>query len=126
MKNLIINIKQEITLGHFEEIIVSSLEGGSNYWYFINWEDIPKGNDPASMKIAKKLFEDPEFKLPVYDTEKPDELLGTVTQQSMLEALELAHVQCSSHYYALIDGTGDADTADAIFQLATMKEIVFG
>ena len=126
-----INLKQEISLKHFEEIIVTALECGSNYWYLIKISDFSSklssgGGETLSMRIALSLFQNMEFKLPVYDKENEDELLGIVTQSSMLEALEIAHKDYSHHYYDLMEGQGDADTADIIFQLAVMKEIIFG
>lgn len=127
MKTLNINLKQSITYDHVEEIILTALEGGSNYWYYL--KDIPEGKpsgEPLSSWIAQQLFNDPIFKLDVYDIENEDDLLGTVTQKSLLEALEICHRDYNHIYNDLIEGTGDAETADIIFQLATMKEVVFG
>ena len=126
-----IKIDQPITLEHFEEIIVTALEGGSNYWYELNVNEFNtelelEASEPISTRIAKTLYEKPEFKMNVYDVENPEELLGTVTQKSMLKAIELAQKDYNNVFYDLMDGTGDVDTADVLFQLATMEELVFG
>ena len=44
----------------------------------------------------------------------------------MKKAIELSHEQYPNVYYDLMEGTGDAETADILFQLATMGELIFG
>jgi hypothetical protein len=82
--------------------------------------------EPLSMRIAEALYNNREFKMNVYDAEDGNELLGTVTQASMLAALETAANGYDWHFNNLMNGDDDAETADAIFQLATMNDIVFG
>jgi hypothetical protein len=121
-------VSQDIDLTHFEEIIITALEGGSNYWYYLKDVDNIERNTQRTLSedIAYNLYYYPEFKLDVYDVENPDDLLGTVTQKSMLNALELAYKDYNHIYVDLLEGTGDAETADVLFQLATMEQIVFG
>ncbi len=130
--DLKINITQKISLSHFEEIIVSALEGGSNYWYMLEspeyWNDLSgEEGEPESTRIAKSLFENPDFKMNVYDIEDDGEgdPLGTVTQASMLGALSYAQQEYPHVYHDLMEGQGDANTADVLFQLAVMGEVVF-
>ena len=120
-----------ISLNHFEDIIVTALEGGSNYWYELDVDEFRKDleledGEPLSTRIAKSLFENPNFKMNVYDIEEPGEILGTVTQKSMLTAIETAYYDYNHIYNDMMEGTGDADTTDMLFQLATMGEITFG
>jgi len=131
MGDLHITIAVKVSLEHFEEIIVSALEGGSNYWYDLNIDEFRKdllgeSGEPLSSRIAKSLFENPNFEMNVYDVEDDSEVLGTVTQSSMLKALGVAKQDYSHHYHDLMEGVGDADTTDILFQLAVMGEIVFG
>lgn len=127
-----ITIEKQITQQHFESIIVGALEGGSNYWYWMvpdefrsQLSESTKG-EPLSMRIAEALYNDPEFKMNVYDTEDANELLGTVTQQTMLNALATAADIYPNHFNDLMNEYDDAETSDVLFQLATMKGIVFG
>jgi len=131
MTELTIDIKQPVSFDHFENIIVGALEGGSNYWYELNvaeFRNTLKGEkgEPISTRIAQSLYEDPTFKMNVYDIEEEGELLGTVTQESILNAIKTANEKHSDVFYDLFEGSWDANTADVLFQLATMGEIVFG
>jgi hypothetical protein len=126
-----INLKQEITVDHFETIIVGALEGGSNYWYELNVDEfktqlLGENNEPLSSRIAKTLYDNSKFQMNVYDIENEGELLGTVTQESMLRAIEITHEEYPDTYYELIEGQDDANTADVLFQIAAMGEITFG
>lgn len=127
-KTLSITVKPQITYDHFESVMVGALEGGSNYWYFLNEIDLSKRekDQPYSEYLSQRLFNDPFYKLNIYDAENPDELLGTVTQKSMLNAFKLAFEKYPNHYHDLMEGQDDCDTADVFFQLAVMGEVVFG
>jgi len=125
----------KIHLEHFENVIITALEGGSNYWYMLYNEDyipflVPKTEQkPAlSERIAATLYTKPDFKLPVYDAENPKTLLGTVTQASMFKAFQIAENDYFFAWKHLTDNTEDFDAVDAdiIFQLATMEGVVFG
>jgi len=126
-----INIKQKIYSDHFEDIIVTALEGGSNYWYSLDVDEFKKdlaGKDgePLSSRIAKSL-ENPDFKMNVYDAEAlEEEFLGILSQSSMLKAIELAYDEYQWVYSDLMHGDLDATSADILFQLAVMGELVFG
>jgi hypothetical protein len=123
----------KIHLDHFESVIITALEGGSNYWYMIRNEDYipqlsPKNpQKPAlSERIAYALYTDPKFKLPVYDIENPKDFLGTVTQGSMYRAFELVEKNYLNVYIHIMEEQYDVTDADIIFQLATMGKLVFG
>ena len=127
-----ITVEKKITQQHFESIIVGALEGGSNYWYWMvpdefrsQLSESTKG-EPLSMRIAEALYNNREFKMNVYDAEDANELLGTVTQQTMLNALATAADIYPNHFNDLMNEYDDAETSDVLFQLATMKGIVFG
>jgi hypothetical protein len=122
----------DITLEIFESIIVTALEGGSNYWYLLDTEQISSqipnydSKEPLSTQVSKALFENPNFFMKVYDIENPEDVLGEVNQQSIHEALELALKDYPNRFEEIISDDYDAETADVLFQLATMKDIVFG
>ncbi len=123
----------KIHYDHFESVIVTALEGGSNYWYQLFTDDYRDQLAPRdekhqafSERIAWSLYTNPSFKLPVYDVENPDDLLGTVTQASMFKAFEIAEKDFNQFYEHIITGEYDASDADVLFQLATMEKLVFG
>lgn len=134
-----INIKHEITLTNFEDIIITALEGGSNYWYWLKADEISPHLGPRDSNglyngkcfteaIAKALYDNPEFKMDVYDYEDmyPTEPLGTCTQESMLKALEKCSEMYPEVFASMIAENYDADDADTVFQLAVMGEVRFG
>ena len=121
-----------LTYEHFENVIVTALEGGSNYWYIINADEFKKylpqiaGTFNAlTERISKALYENSKFKMNVYDQET-DELLGTVTQESMIKAFKIASDKYSHNFNNILSDDYDADDADVLFQLAVMGEVVFG
>lgn len=120
----------------FIDIIVTALEGGSNYWYMLNVEEFRNNLPPIeeikeigenmSERIGKALYNNEEFSINVYDVENNEELLGIVTHQSCKEALEEMVESYPEELNALLNEEYDADDADLFFQIATMGEIVFG
>jgi hypothetical protein len=130
-----ITIKRTLKLEQniFENVIIGALEGGSNYWYCIGDLDrtnFIKGESPA-MNIAIQLFNNPEYKLKIYDIESaedPEEMdfLGDVTQASMIKAFELMANKYPEFLERILDEENDADDDDVFFQLATMGEVIYG
>jgi len=127
----------KIHLEQFKDVIITALEGGSNYWYMIDGRDYrdnlpPKSPEMQSMseRIAYALYTDPNFILPVYDAETADsknpDLLGKVTQASMFKAFQIAEEDYPNAYENIMNEEYDADDADIIFQIATMGELTFG
>lgn len=126
-------IAQEITLSHFEDVIVTALEGGSNYWYLLNTDEfrsqLPEKAgtyNTLSEKISAALFNDANFKMPVRDIENEDEILGYCTRQSMMDAFEKTLQDRPEIFARFMDEGYDAGDADYVFQLAVMGTITFG
>ena len=129
-------IVKEVDSEMFENIIVTALEGGSNYWYLINTDEfkkeLPSSDEPLSIRIAGALYNDTPFKLNVYDIESGDEdyedkeLLGVVTYESCKKAFDIMAKDYSYRLSNFINESYDADDADVFFQLATMGEVTFG
>jgi hypothetical protein len=133
-----ITIKKEISFEMIENIIVTAIEGGSNYWYFL---DLKKATNmppreqngeivPLSIRIAQGVFNDPDFRLPVFDLESEDEdemdELGVLSQESMRNAIGLTMNDYKNTWHNLEEEEFDAGDADVLFQLAVMGEVVFG
>lgn len=125
-----IQIEKEITLDEVEGIIVTALEGGSNYWYWVKTEDfkddLPDPGKPITQRISKAIYQDPSFRMPVYDVEDKDEVLGILSQKSFKEGLELAAKDYPDRLDAIFNESYDAIDADVIFQLCVMQDVVFG
>lgn len=129
-----INIPREVTREVIENIIVTALEGGSNYWYYIN----DNGYDAVrnviemerSLPFPLALVEavlDHGAVVEICDIEDTDEVLGVVSAESIKNGLEKLADSDDSH--ALMDElsyNGDAETSDICFQFIVMGEIVFG
>jgi hypothetical protein len=128
-----------------EGTIVTAIEGGSNYWYWVkvdeNWFEVAKRYDiaeakketpprlslsPFSILISNALLNVENFQMNVYDLEDTDERLGTLTKESFVKGCEIC---CSTYpqvWANIITGNYDADDADVLFQLAVMGDVVFG
>jgi hypothetical protein len=122
--------RQEISYDLFEGILVTALEGGSNYWYMLDLNDmgVPKEKyvgEPLSVKVAKMIWYD-RINLRVMDAEEEGALLGEVNLTTIKTAFEIICSQYPATYLNLIKEEYDADDADVFFQIATMGEITFG
>jgi hypothetical protein len=128
-----ITINQEIKREVLEDIFVTALEGGSNYWYYLSEDAIklirdavPKSEDPyLSTAILKAIEKGVE--VPINDAEDEEEVLGTISLKTMQERLQkLSRSGNSDALMAHIKEEGDADSADIVFQYLSFGEIVFG
>jgi len=108
------------------DVMVTALEGGSNYWY-----DLPdtsmvrkhygkETNLSGAEKVVKAVLEHNEV-VPVYDIEDDDYHLGDISQKNFKRGLQL---------FMADDRTWEADMdageADVFFQFVVMGEIVYG
>lgn len=128
-----VEVTLKISTEVLEDIFVTALEGGSNYWYFLS-EDavkkirdaVPKSEDPyLSTSILKAILKGVE--VPINDAENEDDVIGEISLKTMLNRLQkLADSKNNSALINHIDGNGDADTADIILQYLAFGEIVYG
>lgn len=131
---IIINIKKEISSEMLENVFVTALEGGSNYWYWIDNDSIrkvrelmpDKKNIPLSVAIFKAVIEY-QMTIPVHDAETRD-TIGALNPISIATRLE--HLANDSNYNWALDNelndNGDAHSSDIIFQYLVMGEVVYG
>tara|TARA_R110000822_G_scaffold51176_4_gene133158 strand:+ start:2177 stop:2554 length:378 start_codon:yes stop_codon:yes gene_type:complete len=116
-------VKVDITFEQFNDVIVTALEGGSNYWYLIHDEHIPTGVWGSRIdRVVEKLWDDPEYVLPIYDVEDESELLGELTMQKFLDNIG----KHESAFADLLNDNLDGYSADMLFQMAVMGEVVYG
>jgi hypothetical protein len=110
------------------DLIVTAIEGGSNYWAkFVfpkNYKDNFKSYDEIPMQDGE---------IEVFDVET-DELLGVLNKATIQTGLQLM-ANCKDmkgkkvpnrHFKNLATDNEDAETADVFMQLAVMGEIVYG
>lgn len=108
------------------DLLITALEGGSNYWYYI----------PDVIKTRKQSFSEAVWEtiasgLPVdvYDVEGDEEerdFLGTITLDSIEDADKILNDEFEDVYNRIVEEQFDAEDADIWFQLIVMKEVVFG
>ena len=128
-----ITINQKIEREVLEDIFVTALEGGSNYWYYLSDEAtklirnaVPKSEDPYLSTAILKAIEK-GVDVPINDAEHEDEVIGTISLKTMQERLQkLSRSANSDALMAHIKEEGDADTADVVLQYLAFGEIVFG
>jgi hypothetical protein len=128
-----ITINQEIEREVLEDIFVTALEGGSNYWYYLSDEAtklirnaVPKSEDPYLSTAILKAIEK-GVDVPINDAEHEDEVIGTISLKTMQERLQkLSRSANSDALMAHIKEEGDAETADVVLQYLAFGEIVFG
>lgn len=124
-----IKITKTIPYDVLESVIVTAMEGGSNYWYWLSDLSMLKGRypgEPLSIRIAKAVFLD-GIDIPVHDCEDPQSELGTLKGDAIQERLQaLADDQgLSDHLDAELRGEGDATSSDVVFQFMVMGELVY-
>jgi hypothetical protein len=112
-------------------MLVSALEGGSNYWYwfgdktmdrvFAATEDM-KGEptvDRILMAVQRGAL------VNVFDCESMEKL-GTLTPESWAKAEMLMLKNHRSHFADILKENDDATTADIYFQYAVMGNLIYG
>lgn len=127
-----IKITQEIfvTKTMLEDLIVTAIEGGSSYWYWLDRDEmdekLPANGDPLAIRLANRLYDDEGFKLNVYDWEEQENVLGVITHKSCVDSFEILKDKYSHIFENIVLDNWDANDADCFFQVAVMGEIVFG
>ena len=128
-KDLSINIP--VDNDAMENIFVTALEGGSNYWYDIQDYTLEivrsvEPDGPLSVATWKAIAEH-GAEIDVYDAESED-ILGTLTYDSIKDRLQLINDegQALVCMMNMITGDYDAGDADAVFQYLVMGEVAFG
>lgn len=111
-----------------ENLIVTAIEGGSNYWAQFKFPDEWKEKYKSYAQIP---FQSGEIE--VFDVET-GKLLGVLNQATLKTGLQLMADRKdvkgkqvpARHFKALATDSEDAETADVFLQLAVMGEIIYG
>lgn len=128
-------IRQEIPRSILENVFVTALEGGSNYWCYISNSSrklirdvVPQEEDPYLATAMLKAILDHNVIIPVNDCENPLEIIGHASNSTIQKRLQLLS-QDEGLKYCLeseLLGNGDAATSDVVFQYITMGECIYG
>jgi len=126
-----LQVKLNLEYETFENIVVTALEGGSNYWYLLG--DIKGCPLPDEMpdkapseRIAHGLWHNRHAMVDILDLEDENWMLGTLTYDSVRENMQLACEDYMKEINMMISEDYDAWTADTLFQVLVMREVVFG
>lgn len=128
--NITLNISEKV----IEDIFVTALEGGSNYWLELSSEDMSKVNklapkEPISVALYKAVMEH-EVIVPVFDVddpvcEDPIGFLDCTKIKSRLEKL-VNDPEYRDHLFTEIQEQGDATSSDVCFQYMALGQVIYG
>ena len=126
-------IQIELDESVLEDVFVTAIEGGSNYWYFLS-EDAVRLIRKAVPRDEESCLSVATFKavmkgvnIPINDVENEDDIIGWISLETMADRLsDLATSGNREHLIAHIEGNGDSDSADVVFQYLAMGEVVYG
>lgn len=115
----------EISDQRIKDALITALEGGSNYWYFVNFD---KGNIPLKVDCAMSehivnSVMDGHY-VAIEDIET-GENLGVLSHSSIEKGLQLLSKDYPSIAASITDHL-DASESDILLQLCVMGEVVFG
>lgn len=128
--NITLNISEKV----IEDIFVTALEGGSNYWLELSSEDMSKVSklapkEPISVALYKAVMEH-EVIVPVFDVddpvcEDPIGFLDCTKIKSRLEKL-VNDPEYRDHLFTEIQEQGDATSSDVCFQYMALGQVIYG
>lgn len=110
-----------------EDLLVTAIEGGSNYWYMLGseWEPFASKNEPIALSVFKALKKGENIS--IFDVECPDDDKIGILSLSTLKERELKMAkEEADHYQNILDDNWDAETADVWFQYVCLNELVYG
>jgi len=128
-------IKTEITEKILENVFVTALEGGSNYWYYLPKDSIkkireavPKEQDPYLATAMLKAVLKHNVKVSIHDAENEEDEIGVISNETIQKRINLLAKEEGLRWCidAELSGNGDAETSDVVFQFLAMGEYVYG
>lgn len=104
----------------FKDLICTALEGGSNYWYTIDYHNRIDGEYYHEIPFR------PDGSLGITDLHGELEAPINLTEEKIIKAWELLRKEYPRHYQDAVQENHDADTGDILLQLALFGKLVFG
>jgi len=111
-----------------EDLLITALEGGSNYWYtLLNLETPYQSNHLSPSEIIFRSLGSGATYL-IYDVneDQDEEPLGSLDMENIAKANEIMIEYYPEDYQNILDESWDAETSDIWFQLVVMGEVMFG
>lgn len=117
-----------------ENIFITALEGGSNYWYTLSdsavkiiRSHVHKNFDPHISTAMFSAVMDHNAIVPINDAEHPNDILGYISKDRIDEMLNKL-MSDESYNWALkneMNEQGDAESSDIIFQYLVIGGVEF-
>jgi hypothetical protein len=152
METMTIETKITITNDAIESMLVTAIEGGSNYWFRLDSQELKNAKGWLESRIEKGLltrnksvhymwmdamFQGYSVPFSVYDVEETYgadeemsefEPIGHLSMETIKKGLEKASGEYQHQFaeYFPEYKSGDAEDADVLFQLICLGEIVYG
>lgn len=115
-----VKINLPITEFDVDGIIVSALEGGSDYWMYFEIDN-PNKEYPRSQQATKLLLDGKSFR--VIDREDETAPVYQLTLEKLLKGIELNY---QKRPWDNDKENWDAESADCILQYAVFGELIYG
>lgn len=124
-------IQINITDEQRENLLCSAIEGGSNYWYYLGQDActiVEKYGDSSQTPFVTLMWKAIKAgeSIPIRDTEDHKTILGTINIKSIDEGEQIMSDKYPHILADILSDNDDAGTGDIWFQLAVMKEVVYG
>jgi len=110
-----------------EDLLVTALEGGSNYWYLLGIEDELDGvapKEPAAIRVFRAVLKGRIIS--IYDIENHEVRLGEISLENFERGESTMKKEQPGHFGNILSGDWDAETADIWFQYVVMNKLIFG
>jgi hypothetical protein len=123
-------ITTEVSNSQIENLVVSALEGGSNYWY--NITDFGKPVRYEFRTDSDKIFRHVDYPmnpggyLVIESTEEPKRKSARLNLKNIHRGLVLMAAKYPAHYADVLNDNTDQSTADVFLQLALYGEVIYG
>ena len=127
MDNFEVTVETTISKQQVQDLLCNALEGGSNYWYWIDHTVYPEGENSADYEFwhldvpfeegGHLVFKDIE------DQEGPT--LGTLNLESIKRGLQVMADKFSKHFHDFITENDDAITGDVFLQCGLFGDVIY-
>lgn len=115
----------KITREAIVDLLVTALEGGSNYWCLITYQpDVLREGLDTEVKV-EHILDHPDVYVNVNDLET-QEFLGTLSAKTIAEGVQQLKREYPDSTLDVLNEAWDAETADIFFQLVIMKDVIYG
>lgn len=124
-----LKVNVEITRQMLEDIFVTAIEGGSNYWCGIRnikkIKSIVNEQEPFAIVLFKYIV-DKQGTAEIVDVLDPSSVIGELSYNTLQERLQkLADSPLKNHLMNEINEDGDAESSDVVFQFLCLGEYIY-